>query len=305
MGLLPSEKVFRIFEICSMYQNFTAAAEHLGISQGAVSQQIKALEYALGVELFIRKGRHVILSPVGSRVLEAQKRAFEGIRQATQIGQEEQRKSNLSILVHPGFSVRWLLPRLSEFQLENPDVNLTIMTATDLADFRDFTADAAILYTPLQQQDWLSQDFLIPVASPEFMATHELNELSQEAAVQKMVSLPMLGEAPTHTNDTWETWANEGKLQIPLDQIQRFPHSNMSLLLSELGQGIAMGRWCLIADALNSGILVPVVKKRVKANAGYLLYANPNRGQNCGLSRFEDWLKQAMQSLKNESSLNC
>jgi len=302
MRLLPSEKVFRVFEVCAAYRSFTLAADSLGITQSAVSQQIKMLENNLGVELFHRQGRQIVLSSAGRNILEAQKNAFGTIRQAAQRERAEKGGLEVSVQVLPGFSVRWLLPRLSAFEAAHPEVNLTILTEADGQNPRHPEADMLILYSSRNEKAWISGEFIFPVASPDFVDRNGLGDISRHALERKVQSLPLLGDSRPHALDLWDRWGAEHNIHIPMEHLRRYPQSNMSLQLSEYGQGIALGRTCLVVDAIAAGALVELPGFRVAANAGYLIKMNPQSVRTTGFSLFEQWITRAIQDSVNISS---
>lgn len=295
MHLLPSEKVFRVFDVCAAYQSFTLAADRLGITQSAVSQQIKMLENTLGVELFHRQGRQVVLSLAGRNILEAQKNAFRAIRQTAERERAEKGRLGVSAQVLPGFSVRWLLPRLRAFEDAHPDVKLTILTEADGHNPRYPETDMLILYSSQNQDQWLAQEHIFPVASPAFVERHALQNISRDGLARAVASLPLLGDIRQHSLDIWDRWSAEHHIPVPMEQLRRYPQSNMSLQLSEYGQGIALGRTCLVLDAIVAGALVELPGFRVPADAGYVIKANPQRVRTEGFTLFERWITQAIQ----------
>ena len=291
MYLLPSEKTFRVFEVCATYQSFTAAAERLGITQSAVSQQIKMLENNLGVDLFHRSGREVVLSSAGRNILDVQRNAFGSIRHAAQRERAERDGLQLSVQVLPGFSVRWLLPRLSGFENAHPDVDLTILTEADGQNPRHPEADMLILYSAQNHEKWLAQEVIFPVAAPEFITRHGLEDMSGSALVERLQTLPVLGDSDPRTLDRWAAAFN---IHTPREHLRRYPQSNMSLQLAEYGQGIALGRTCLVLDAIAAGTLVELPGFRVPANAGYVIQRNLQKIRTTGFTLFEAWITQAL-----------
>ncbi len=291
---LPSEKVFRVFETCGTYQSFTAAANALGVTQSAVSQQIKMLEESLGLTLFRRQGRQIVLTPSGKKLLDAQKRAFAGIREVILAERDKKESLDVSVEVFPGFSVRWLLPRLSLFFAAHPEVNLNILTLPGDGPEVASDADLTILYTKQHREDWLTQDSLFPVASPDFIKMHDLDDCSDEELPQKLMSLPLLGDTFSRADDIWVEWLKGSGLVPNPNGICRYPQSNMSLMLAELGQGVAMGRSILVQDALDSGALVQVGGARKPSPANYVIKENEMRPMSKGSKIFSNWLAKAL-----------
>ncbi|WP_120632668.1 LysR family transcriptional regulator [Ruegeria sp. EL01] len=296
IGLLPSEKVFRVFEVCATHQSFTVAADVLGVSQSAISQQIKLLEETLGIDLFQRHGRQVSLTTSGHNLLVAQAQAFEEIREAVRKECQKLNSLEVSVQVFPGFSVRWLLPRLELFMTTHPEVSLKVLTLPGDGTPSANGADLTILYTKQNSDQWLTRDYLFPVASPKFIAKHDLADLPPEDLVQKIVSLPLLGETFSNIDDSWGEWLRGSGITLKPENLCRYPQSNMSLLLAELGQGIAMGRTVLVQDALASGSLLELGDIKIPAPANYILQENLGGPINKGARIFSNWLSSFLRS---------
>ncbi|HAT85926.1 MAG TPA: hypothetical protein DCS30_08290 [Rhizobiales bacterium] len=291
---LPSEKVFRVFETCGTYQSFTAAANALGVTQSAVSQQIKMLEETLGITLFKRQGRQIVLTPSGKKLMDAQKRAFGEMREVILAERNKKESLDVSVEVFPGFSVRWLLPRLSLFFAAHPEVNLKILTLPGDGPEVAGDADLTILYTKQNSENWLTQDCLFPVASPDFVKMHHLVDCSDEELPEKFMSLPLLGDTFSGADDIWAEWLKGSGHGPTPHGICRYPQSNMSLLLAELGQGVAMGRTILVQDALKSGALVRLGTIEKPSPANYVIRKNEMRPMSKGSRIFSSWLAKAL-----------
>ncbi|WP_084649936.1 LysR family transcriptional regulator [Stappia stellulata] len=287
--LLPTEKMFRVFEACASNGTFTAAGGAMGISQSAVSQQIRQLEHRLGLELFQKNGRSIVLTPAGRSILKAQRDAFSSLRRAIENTQKQKDSLRTIVQVLPGFCARWLLPRLSSFNCLRPDVEVVIVSDHDQG-FLNPTADVTISYEMVQETTSLAQEDLFPVASRAFVSKHSLAELSPKTLLSKLAELPLLGDTSISGYDTWDRWASEIGIDLPRQHRQVFPQSNMSLLLAEHGQGIAMGRSFLVLDALAAGTLVELSGLRVPASVRYVLRYNPDRIMNAGSRAFEEWI---------------
>ena len=292
MPQLPSEKVFRVFEICAAHQSFTKAADILGTTQSAVSQQIKLLEHAVRLTLFHRQGRRVVLSPEGHALLDAQAKAFDTIHQAVRNARAQKSGLQVSVQVLPGFCVRWLLPRLADFEGQHPEVEVNLLGPDGHG--MSPHADLSIDYVTHDKEHWLAEEELFPVVSPAFFDGHQLHGLTGGDLQQKLRTLPLLADASVVGNDTWHEWAKFQAISIATANLRRFPQANMSLALAEYGRGIAMGRTCLVKNALADGTLMELEGFRSPASAGYVIHHSRNRPANAGCERFEAWIKKAI-----------
>jgi len=129
MERLPPLKALRAFETAARLESFNHAAEALSVTPSAVSHQIKALEEAVGVRLFERLNRKVVLSPEGRAYLPAIRDAFEQIRVATERLRPRAAVNALTLSSAPSFAVGCLMPRLPRFQLAHPDIEVRLISS--------------------------------------------------------------------------------------------------------------------------------------------------------------------------------
>ena len=133
----------RAFEAAARTENFTAAAAELGMTQAAVSYQVKSLEERLGAPLFVRERGRARLTPLGARLLPALSSAFDTIEAAFASHREED-ESLLTITTTHTFANTWLAWRLGAFQMEHPDLAVRMSTSNEVVDLRSGDADIAI-----------------------------------------------------------------------------------------------------------------------------------------------------------------
>jgi len=148
-----------------------------------------------------------------------------------------------------------------------------------------------ISYSSQHQPAWIFQDDIFPVCSPAFAARHHLLELSANEISDVIRTLPLLGETHSQTPDTWQEWGANFGVYIPETNVQRYQQSNMALLLAEHSQGLAMGRTCLVSDAIRTGTLVEVGSFKTLSTAGYLVSHNPSRAPTESALKFAEWIK--------------
>src|SRR3712207_3570108 len=140
---LPPMSAVRVFEAAARHQSFTRAAEELGMTQAAVSYQIRMLEDRVGTPLFTRLPRQVVLTAKGRQLAPAVTEAFEALRDAFS-GLEEAVQSVLSITTLTTFASAWLVPRLGRFQQLHPDIAVQIDVSSQVVDLARSDFDIAI-----------------------------------------------------------------------------------------------------------------------------------------------------------------
>ena len=143
---LPSLNALRAFEAAARQLSFTKAAEELHVTQAAISHQVKALEEQLGLQLFRRLNRRLLLTDPGQAYLSTLTAVFDEIDEATERLAAAHSGGSLRVSVLPSMAARWLLPRLSRFRERHPDIDVLVSAAHTLADFRRDDMDLAIRY---------------------------------------------------------------------------------------------------------------------------------------------------------------
>jgi len=141
---LPSLNALRVFEVVARHLNFRRAAEELGVTQGAVAQQIRGLEADLEIRLFERLARSLALTDAGRGYQASIRRAFELIAEATRALRPE--PLHLTISVTPTFASKWLIPRLHDFTGAYPQIDLRVLATERLSSFHNDAVDLAVRY---------------------------------------------------------------------------------------------------------------------------------------------------------------
>jgi LysR family glycine cleavage system transcriptional activator len=168
---LPPLNALRAFEAAARQLSFTKAAEELNVTQAAISHQVKTLEEHLGLTLFRRLNRRLVLTEAGQLYLPVLREAFDAVAAGTaRLGQDRE-SGALNISVLPSFAAKWLLPRLSRFRDRYPDIDVMVSANNRLIDFADGTYEMGIRYGlgdyPGLRTELLLQDEVFPVCSPK------------------------------------------------------------------------------------------------------------------------------------------
>ena len=286
----------RAFEAVARHLNFRAAAEELALTQSAVSRQIQALEDEVGVGLFLRHTRAVELTGAGAQLLRAVMPALERLDGTVrQIRQAAGRKS-VSITTWASFASMWLIPRLEIFQREHPDIDIRI-DATDTPVELD-TADvdlalryAAPTHVPADAVRLFGEQ-LTPVASP-WLLTNGL-ALTHPADLARFTLIEAGDAHRTRFLEwlSWSRWFTERAL--PRVEPRRWLYLNYAHQIAQAalaGQGVALARVPLVADALARGDLVEVLPgHRMPSPLVYWLIIGPRSGVRPEVRAFCDWL---------------
>lgn len=245
---LPPLNALRAFEVSGRRLSFRAAADELGVTQGAVAQQVRALEEHLGLGLFQRHPRGLQLTVSGAAYLAEVTRAFDTLADAT--GRLLVRPDTVTISVTPTVAAKLLIPRLGDLQAALPDVELRTVATEALSDFERDQVDIAVRLTrppfavDLEAQLLFRQD-LVAVANPRLVGNMTL-PLSSE----QLRALPLLHDAQGH-------WATFLKTSSKLPGTV-FNQTTLALDAAMAGQGVALACKAFVAMDLAAGRLVQV-----------------------------------------------
>jgi LysR family transcriptional regulator, glycine cleavage system transcriptional activator len=267
---LPSLNALLVFETAARHQSFTRAAAELGVTQTAVSHQVKALEGELGVVLFRRSPRRLVLTGDGQAWAAELQRIFYRLREVnTKLRSAASSERPLvAVSIIPSFAARWLVPRLGRFLEEHPNIDVRLSASGHLVDFDVEPFDLGIRYGsgryPGLVSEKLADDAWIVVASPALLARSKLR------SPLDLARQTLLYDDDPHV---WSRWF-EGCGVRDLAGAHRHEISDSGILVDAAirGQGIALARWALAYDDLAAGRLSVVFPKQRALPTGKAYY---------------------------------
>ena len=274
----------RIFEAAARLGSFTRAADELGVSQAAVSWQVKALERRLGQPLFRRLPREVAPTPAGERLARACTEAMTLLRTAladvTETGQ-----GLLVITTLQSLASQWLAPRLGAFQLAHPAVAVRLETSPRTVDLGRENIDVALR---LGSGEWpgMAADFLFS-ASQAPLCTPELRERLRIEAPEDLLGAPRIG-----LDQEWAVWfATMGVEAIAADSPPRLVADLQTVEVGAAlaGHGVALGVPALFAVEIAAGRLVQLFDTP-PGPSGYWLVYPTGRRRSPKIAAFRDWI---------------
>ena len=288
MSRIPSLNSLRAFEAAARHLSFTRAAAELHVTQAAVSHQVKHLEEALGVQLFKRLNRALLLTDAGQVYAPELNAAFDQIQAATARIQHASTTKPVTVTALASFSARWLVPRLGRFRQQHPEIELLIDPQNQLVDLRHSHADIAIRYGTGHYPGLVTERFftedLFPVCSPALLESGD-NPLR----VPEDLAYHHILHDDGH-ND-WRTWLRAAQVEgVDANKGTVFTDSGMLIQAAMSGQGIAMARGVLVNDELQSGALVRPFDLGLPSEYAYYVVALPERLQLPRVAKFKDWL---------------
>lgn len=203
MEQLPPLNALRAFEVAGRYLNFRLAAEEMGLTQGAVAQQVRLLEAHLGMPLFERHAKGLAFTVAGRGYHAAVAASFDGLRAATRVLRPEPEKVVISVT--PAFAAKWLIPNLPTFSEAHPEIDLRIMATEKLSSFHRDGINLAIRqgappFGAALEAVCLFQQEAIAVAAPHFIGRETLPLTAQD-----LVQLTKLHDA----HDLWPSYLEQ------------------------------------------------------------------------------------------------
>jgi LysR family glycine cleavage system transcriptional activator len=292
MRKLPPLTAIRAFEAAARNENFTAAAAELGMTQAAVSYQVKALEERIGAPLFVREKGRARLTPLGQRLLPALSHAFDAIEAAFESNRAED-ESLLTITTTVTFANTWLAWCLGSFQMKHPDLAVRMTTGNEVIDLRSGYADVGIRggtgnWEGLEKHLLVPSEFT-PVASPAYLAEAE-RSLGRKLEPKDLFDLNLI----TPEDDWWVQWFTDAGLTLDgtpkrrgvrLDNQANEGHAAMA------GLGIALLTPFFWQNDIADGRLVMLFPE-LKSTRGwsYWLVYPPERRMVPKIKRFREWL---------------
>lgn len=278
-------QTLRAFEAAARHESYSAAAQELGVTHGAISHRIRELETALGVTLFRRTGR--TMTPAREAVtLLAQVREALGLLQRALPDARRADTDRLVISVHPSLATHWLVRRIGGFVRKVPEVNVEVRSIADLGQFLSQGVDVAIRYGagnwPNAHEERLTGEVLSPVCTPAYRDAHRLRT---PADLRRCTLL-------RHAWQNWQPWfrAANVKMREPTSGLT-VSDSGMLLEAAAAGEGVALARSIFAVDDLASGRLVRPFDISIEDSYSYYVTWHAGAPLSRAGDAFRDWLK--------------
>lgn len=289
-----SLKAVQAFEAAARLSSFALAADELLVTPSAISHQIKFLEEQVGVRLFHRVHRAVLLTDAGRRYAEEITAAFARIETATRNAGRTEKSDILTIHATPSFATQWLMPRLARFSRQNPDIDVRLNASVDHVDLTREAVDIDIRYgTKLQPAGTMVLPFppetIVPLCAPSLAnglhPIRDAEDLRHHALIHSEGCL--VG---------WRDWLRlHRKVKLDFTRGPRFDRSFMAIGAAVDGLGVCLDSVLLAQRELETGRLVaPLGLDGLKVQ-GYTLNLLKSRTDLPKIRSFQDWLFAEME----------
>ena len=294
---LPPLNALRAFDAAARHESFQRAAEELFITAGAVAHQIKQLEAATGLQLFLRHPRGISLTPLGRRYAETVHYVLDTLSAATQQLQSESGRENVvTISSISSFVTRWLMPRLSGFTRRHPEFEVRLQGVIKPADLFREPVDVSIRlgtgpYPDLKVDELFAEHF-VAVASPRFLEEHPIRipaDLLQVTLLHDDFE-PLISEQVN-----WKKWLTACGVTTPskLPGLW-FSHTYLTLEAAMAGQGVAIASAPMLNNALEIGALVTLLEDiSVQGPYMYRMLRLPMAESRPAVKAFCEWMLES------------
>ena len=281
------------FEAAARHRNMVRAAEELGMTQGAISRHIRALEDQVREPLFVRGPRGVALTEAGDLLFSYAMRGLKEISEGFGRLWQPQRRETLEVRCSRTFAIRVLAPRVLSFAREFPWIDLQINSHRY---YTELEGQGGVVAIRLGQGDWpdmsvtpLTQETLFPVCAPALArGTSEPQTYLGSALLLHYTERPH-----------WTNWLHAAGLPTELAANgPRFSEMSMALAAAESGQGVAIARRTLVVDAIAEGRLVRPFAPIADDGEGYFLVTTPAARHSSTVQAFSDWLQGEVQRIE-------
>lgn len=284
---LPSLNALRAVEAIGRHRSLTQAARALGVTPGALSHQLRALEERLGLALFVRSERGLVPTAAGQRLLPALTDAFQRIADAIADATARE-QSTLTVTCGLAFAAKWLVPRLVEWSSLHSDLEVRLVTTSRLVDFDREDIDLGIRFGrgrwPELRSELVVTQMLFPVCTPDLAR--------QLRSPADLAHVPLIDDARSLFG--WDQWL----AQMGHDRGNRvrrsFPDASLAVEAALASHGVLLAWPLIVEDALTSGRLVKPFPDTLDAGLGYWIVSTPARWRRRNVQRFRSWLSSVV-----------
>lgn len=283
MTQLPPLNGLRAFEVAGRCLNFRAAADELGVTQGAVAQQVRQLEAHLGVQLFERLPKGLTLTSPGRTYHVNVSAAFEALRSATDHLKPEPGKVLVSVT--PTFAAKWLIPNLPNFSAKHPEIDLRILATEKVSSFHGDGIDLAVRQgeppfgASLNAQLLFRQE-VIAVAAPSLVSGQVL-----PVDAQAMSYLPKLHDA----HDLWPEFLKVQNIEDKGGHGLRLSQTSLAVDAALFGQGVALVSRFLVAADIAAERLIQITPETMSGKQDFYLLAARKSKHNSAIDAVITW----------------
>lgn len=288
---LPPLEPLVAFEAAARHGSFALAARELHVTASAISQQIRVLERSLQQALFDRGHRSVTLTEAGEKFYNGVRFALTHLLAAADATRSPSGPPELKLALDTSMASLWLMPRLSQLQIDWPALSLKVLTSDSESELFDSDFELALLHGNGCWQGYeasaLFSDIVFPVCAPDYYRKH-----ADKIDDHQLHRCALLDLDYQHWNwMNWTIWLTEAGLPLPARPIWlQMNHYPLLVEAARQGAGIALGWQYLIEDDLRAGTLCRITDYQVSTDNAYYIVRPYNVSHTTTAQRFHDWV---------------
>ncbi len=291
---LPPLNGLRAFDVSGRRLNFRAAADEMGVTQGAVAQQVRQLEAHLGITLFERLPKGLALTPAGRSYHERIAQAFAELRSAT--AQLKPENGKVLISVTPTFASKWLIPNLPDFSNRHPEIDLRILATEKVSSFHSDGIDLAVRqgsppFGAALDATLLFRQNLIAVVAPKLVQTAR-----PPYSDETLAHLPKIHD----THDLWPKVLSEWGIGDQSKRGLRLSQTALAVDAAISGQGVALVSRFLVANDIAAGNLLEIGPVNAVGAQDFYLLTLRKTTSNAAIDTVVSWLTSQAKKLTNK-----
>ncbi len=304
---LPPLNALRAFEAAARHLSLTKAAAELHVTPGALSHQIRGLEDALGQELFQRLPRALALTDAGRKLFPGLQDGFARIRQAVDTLDEQANERLLVVSTPPGFTAKWLAPRLYRFLTRYPDIDTRIASSLALATFDEDGIDVAIRNLPRDHpedpglvREHLVDLVFLPACSPKLLERAGPITTPADLAHVPLIHDDML--AGRARNPVWGDWLAAAGVPVGPDGVDltrglRLNSADHAIDAAEEGAGMLLALLVLAHDDLRNGRLIAPFPLTIDSGRAFYFVCPKTHRRRQNVVAFHDWIRSEIDAM--------
>jgi LysR family glycine cleavage system transcriptional activator len=281
----------RAFEVAARHKSLARAAGELAVTPAAIHHQVKLLEENLGVSLFIRSGNNLELTQAAIAVLPNLEGAFDLLSLVTEQLKQHAKQGVLSVGICPAFGQEWLIPRLSRFKNDFPQINLRISQIEQLPALANSEIDLAVFYSNADpSQDGVAIELLLkdeayPVCSPDFQARHKLHREEDLDIRLVLQDNQLLHERQTG----WSRWFT-GDARPHFGDVLQLDTTVLAIEAAAAGNGVVLASHSLVQHEVSAGRLIRLFARSLPVPGGYYVAHLESVAEQPMVVAFREWL---------------
>jgi len=295
---LPSLNALRAFEAVSRHLNYRKAAEELKVSPGAANQLVSKLEEAIGGPLLEKRGRGLVLTPIGAAGREGLALPFRQIADTVERMRAMTNSGRLIVSTTPSFAASWLVPRLEGFKVKYPGIEVLIDSTPQLVEISYGAADVAIRFGVKDHGDYvvhrLFDEELCAFCSPSLAAGPPKITCLEDLADATLLRWDLSQFEWAENTRKWNYWKHwlgqQGANHVKPGDGIRFSDYNLAVQAAIAGQGLIIGSTPILRDLLDARLLVNPFSHGVKTDIGYDLVTTEASTSRPEVGAFIAWV---------------